>query len=220
MIRMLNEENAIPLTPVGFIQLQLECRYLASGKFPTFTKRNRDKYMLPNTSSLCAEEHFADVYLGWNQEGIELLAEVNQRINNVVYPEITKGDSLEIFFDTRDVKTSGFNTKFCHHFFFLPEAIEGQMAGEITRFRSEDAHELCNPQDLIIETKSGWRSYSLNIFIPSHCLHGYDPEQYNKLGFSYRINRSGAKPQHFSVVTDEYQVEQQPSLWSSLRLVK
>jgi hypothetical protein len=204
---MLNEENAVPLTPIGFIQLQMECRYLPPNKFPSFTKKNKDKYLLPNTSSLCAE-------------GLELLTQINTAITNVIYPEVTKGDSVEIFIDTRDVKTSGFNTKFCHHFFFLPEAIEGQMAGEVTRFRTEDAHELCNPKDLQVEMKSGWRSYSLNIFIPSHCLHGYDPEQYNRLGFSYRVNRAGGKPQHFSVVTGEYQVEQQPSLWSSLRLIK
>ena len=60
----------------------------------------------------------------------------------------------------------------------------------------------------------------LQIFIPAECLHGYDPEQFDRLGFSYRINRYALPPQHFSVVTKEYQIEQQPSLWSHMRLVK
>src|SRR5688500_1335374 len=124
---MFNEEEAVPLAPIGFIQLQSECHYLPPNTFPTLTKRNLKKYLLPDTSTLCGEEHFAELSIGWNVDGIELLAGVNASITRVSYPEVSRGDSVELFFDTRNVKTSGFNTRFCHHFFFLPEAVEGQM---------------------------------------------------------------------------------------------
>jgi hypothetical protein len=145
---------------------------------------------------------------------------VSQAFQRVTYPDIARGDSVELFFDTRDVKTSGFNTRFCHHFFFLPEAVDGHQAGEITRFRTEDIHELCDPKELKVKSQLKSNSYQMQIFIPAHCLHGYDSEQFDRLGFTYRINRPDGPSQHFSVVTDDYQVEQQPSLWSSVRLVK
>lgn len=60
----------------------------------------------------------------------------------------------------------------------------------------------------------------MKIFIPSQCLYGYDPKQFDRLGFTYRINRAGGQPQHFSVISQEYQIDQQPSLWGSIKLVK
>lgn len=210
------EENGFSLAPVNFFQLSASCLYAAPAASPVLSS----KHQLPDTSELCNQRYFADVALGWNQEGIIVQVLVNVPFTNSVYPDITRGDSVELFLDTRDVKTSGFNTRFCHHFFFLPQAVDGHMAGELTRFRTEDSHELCDPTDLKIKSQFKRSSYTLQIFIPTQCLHGYDPEQFNRLGFTYRINRANGEPQHFSVNTEEYQIEQQPSLWSSLRLVK
>lgn len=210
------DENIFSLSPVNFFQLGMECHYL-EGSFP---KTKVDKYLLPRTSALCGENPFAQVAMGWNQEGIEVFIEVAQPVQHCHYPDVQRGDSIELFFDTRDVKTSGFNTRFCHHFFFLPESLEGRQAGEMTRFRTEDLHELCDPNELKVKAKLSAKNYTMQIFIPSQCLYGYDPEQFDRMGFTYRINRYGSPSQHFSVTTDDYQIEQQPSLWSSLRLVK
>ncbi len=207
------DEDSFALSPVNFFQLSVDCHYAAKGL-------SEKKYLLPNTSQLCGDEYFAKVALGWNEQGLECLVEVSQPFHQAYYPVVTRGDSVELMVDTRDVKTSGYNTRFCHHFFFLPEAIEGIQAGELTRFRTEDRHELCDPQDLKVKSQFTVRSYSMKIFIPSQCLVGYDPEQFDRLGFTYRINRSHEEPQHFSVVTSDFQIEQQPSLWSSLKLVK
>jgi hypothetical protein len=207
------DDESFALSPVNFFQLRVDCHYAAKGI-------SGQKYFLPNTSQLCGDEYFAKVALGWNQQGLECLVEVSQPFHETHYPDVTRGDSVELMIDTRDVKTSGYNTRFCHHFFFLPEAVEGIQAGELTRFRTEDRHDLCDPQDLKVTSSMGSRSYSMRIFIPSHCMVGYDPEQFNRLGFTYRINRSHDRPQHFSVVTDDFQIEQQPSLWSTLILNK
>ncbi|MFQ5729983.1 MAG: sugar-binding protein, partial [Waddliaceae bacterium] len=158
--------------------------------------------------------------MGWKKEGIEFLFKVDKKFEEAFYPDVVRGDSVEIFIDTRNVKTSGYNTRFCHHFFFLPEAVEGHQAGELTHFRTEDVHELCDPSELKIKAQVKTNQYTLHIWIPRECLYGYDPEPFDRLGFSYRINRPYWESQHFSVVTEDYQLEQQPSLWSSLRLVK
>ena len=104
-------------------------------------------------------------------------------------------------------------------FFFLPQAVEGIQAGEITRFRTDDGHELCDPGELHLKSEITKLKYILKIFIPSNCLNGYDPGECNHLGFSYRVNRYGGMPQHFSVVSDEFAFEQQPALWSRADLI-
>lgn len=215
-----NEEAFVPLSPVNFFQLVVDCPHVNGNHLPDTNKKEGKAFLLPNTTALCSEEHFADVAMGWNREGLIFDINVLHPFQNVSFPEITEGDSIELFIDTRDIKTSGFNTRFCHHFFFLPEAMSGHQAGEITRFRTEDAHAHCDPHDLVVKAHIKSNSYNLQIFIPSQCLHGYDPDQSDRIGFTYRINRPDGPPQHFSAVSEEYQIEQQPSLWSSVKLVK
>lgn len=213
------DENATPLSPINFFQISLDCYSIKeNSSFPQL-KSIQKKYTLPDTSGLCGDEAFAKIAMGWNSEGIEICVEADTYHPEVRYPEIAQGDSVEIFIDTRDVKTSGFNTRFCHHFFFLPESIEGHMAGELTHFRTEDAHELCDPKLLKVESQVKKNWYLMHIFIPAHCLNGYEPSQFNRMGFSYRINRRHGAPQHFSAVSSEYQINQQPSLWASVRLI-
>lgn len=211
-------EEFVALAPITFFQIQLECHSIDAG-FPKISAKNRQKYLVPNLSEFCSEWPFAEVSMGYNREGLEFFVAVEQPVHRVSYPNVTQGDSVELFIDTRDVKTSGFNTRFCHHFFFLPEAVEGHQAGEITRFRGEETHELCDPNELLVKSSCKSSGYTLQAFIPSSCLHGYDPEQFKRLGFTYRINRSAGPSQHFSVVSDAFTLEQQPSLWSSVKLV-
>lgn len=212
------DQEDISLSPINFFQLKVNCPYLKDPK--ELLKLNSQKlepYLLPDTSFLCGEMSFAKVALAWSEEGIGALAIFKGSFNTPAYPEITRGDSFELMIDTRDVKTSGYNTRFCHHFFFLPEQIEGKQAGEITHFRTEDRHELCDSSELFVQFTS---SSKLQIFIPRNCLHGFDPEQFDRMGFTYRINRHQGEPQHFSAITKEYQIEQQPSLWASARLLR
>ncbi|MCP5508626.1 MAG: hypothetical protein H7A37_10090 [Chlamydiales bacterium] len=206
------------LSPINFFHVSGTCRYVEK-KLPLIGTAACKKYLLGDTSALTDEEAFAKVALGWNEEGIAIQAVIDQPPIRSLFPEVVRGDSLEVFIDTRDVKASGFNTRFCHHFFALAEPVGGKQAGEITRFRTdEDRHPLCNPNDLKISCDIGSKSYTLHLFIPAHCLMGYDPEQFQRIGFSYRINRPDSPSQHFTAITQEYRIEEQPSLWSSLQL--
>jgi hypothetical protein len=212
-------EEFAPLTPINFFQLSADCHYLPpTTSFPTLIKQNAKKYLLPDTSHLCSEKAFAEVSLGWNEEGLEAFVKVNRPFKRACYPEVVRGDSVEFFIDTRDVKTTGFNTRFCHHFFFLAEGVDGKFCGEITRFRTEDSHPLCDSNELKVKSLMQSTDYTLNIFIPRHCLNGYDPNQFKRLGFTYRINQAEGFSQHFTVVTEDFPIEQQPSLWGSLKL--
>ncbi|MGZ3633207.1 MAG: hypothetical protein ACXWM7_02610 [Parachlamydiaceae bacterium] len=215
-------ENSVPFTPVNFFQLSLDCHRLPNVKKGAFALhlKNYRQYLLPDTSALTGDDQFAEIALGWSVEGLEIFALIEESYTRSMYPQLEKGDSFELCIDTRDVKTSGYNTRFCHHFFFLPEAVDGRQAGELTKFRTEDAHELCPGHDLIVQSTLQVKTYLLQCFIPAHCLHGYDPEQFDRMGMTYRLNRAGDSSQHFSVIAEDYKFQEQPALWSSVRYVK
>ncbi len=211
---MLFEEKFFSLAPVNFFALACDCYYLANKDLIPFLSTHQ----LPSTSHLCDEDSFAKVAMGWHETGLGFHIQVDQPFIKSSFPDFQQGDSIELMIDTRDLKSAGFNTRFCHYFYFLPEPIEGQSCGEITHFRTEDSHPLCDPHLLWCETQLGLKDYRMKIFIPSQCLYGYDPKQFDRVGFTYRFNRVRGKPQHFSIVSQEYQIDQQPSLWSSIKL--
>ena len=215
-------ENTPPFTPVNFFQISIESPSLPTPKDSPFalTPKNYQKYLLPDLEALTSEPTFAQVAFGWSSDGIELFIAIDQPYLKSTFPQDDTGDSVELCIDTRDVKTSGYNTRFCHHFFFLPEAVEGLQAGELTKFRTEDAHELCDPLDLKVQCTFKQKSYIMQCFIPTNCLNGYDPAQFDRLGMTYRINRANGPSQQFSVVTEDYKFQEQPSLWSSVRLLR
>jgi hypothetical protein len=202
-------DELIPMAPVNFFHLGANIYKLPDKSPFAIDQRQFSQYQLPDTSHLTDENGFAQVAMGWNREGIEIAIDTETTLSRV-----------EIMIDTRDVKTSGYNTRFCHHFYFLPDAIDGVQAGEITRFRTEDTHELCDPKYLQVKTKRHAGKMLMNIYIPAGCLHGYDPDQFKRMGFTYRLMDTERELQHFSVVTGEFQIEQQPSLWASLSLQK
>lgn len=213
---MIFENDSLVFRPTQFFALSCDCFFLSKkDRFPSFSH-----HALPSTQHLTGEMQFAKIAMGWSEEGIAVHIHANQPLTESHYPNIEQGDSVELFFDTRDLKNAVFNTRFCHHFFFLPSSIDQICKGEKTRFRTEDCHPLCDPQALECQTQSKKNDYSMKVFIPSQCLYGYDPKQFDRLGFTYRINRFRGKPQHFSVVSEDFQIDQQPSLWGSLKLVK
>lgn len=209
------ENEEFCLSPLSFFSAEVPCLSVSSKDEVRLTNAHR----LPDLAQTLGETSFADLSLGWSRQGLHISVRVNKPFEESRFSEVQEGDSVELFVDTRNVKTSGFNTRFCHHFFFLPQPTSDRQAGELTHFRAEETHEWCNPADLKVQSFFGKTSYTLNLFIPAHCLHGYDPDQFDHLGFTYRINRCGGSSQHFSVSSEDYQIEEQPSLWSSLRLV-
>lgn len=227
--------EALPATtPVHFFAIGVDCHYLRGKELSKI-------HELPSLSSLTGDKKFATVAIGWNEKGLYVEVTAQRPITNlsfglsssdseeekpktevkVFFPDITSGDSVELFIDTRDVKN---HTRFCHHFFFLPQPVQTNgvpvQAGEITRFRTEDSHELCDPETLVFSCDLQRKGYTLKIFLPAQVLHGYDPAQCNRFGFTYRINRYAGPPEHFSLSSQDFPIEQLPSSWATLNLIK
>jgi hypothetical protein len=210
-------EELLALNPIHFFAFQINC-------YSVKNKGLEKKHLLPDLSTFYEERPFAEVSLGWERKGIYLSVNVSGRFEQPDFPNFAAADSIELFFDTRDVKTTGYTTRFCHHFYFLSDPVQlngdSVQAGEITRFRTDDVHELCDASQLKVEAQQEKKGRRVHIFIPSECLHGFDPTQFDRLGFTYRINRINGSKQYFSASDADFPVESQPSLWASLKLVK
>ena len=209
-----NLDHISPLIPMEFFKAEVDL------KPALLSKPLKKTHLLPNFSELLYEELFAEVFMGWHERGLFFEIKVSKPFEECHFPEFRKGDSVELFIDTRDLKSAGFSTRFCHHFVFLPKPVEEIHAQEVTVFRTDDKHPLCEAQNLKIKSDFQKRRYFLEIFIPSECLHGYDPTSFDRLGLSYRINRLKGDPQHFTVSSDYLAIESQPSLWSTMQMRK
>ncbi len=207
-------EDIPALSPVQFFGLTSDCHWTQGALKP------EKFYLLPSTNDLLDEESFADVYTAWNVEKMAFYVAVHRPFQKIVESDFRRGDSIELFIDTRDLKSKGGVSRFCHHFVFFPAQTQNFYGREITRFRNEDMHKLCHPEDLQVHPILHDDSYALSIEIPTHCLHGFEPVSFPRLGFTYRINRAEGPPQHFAVSSEEYTIEQHPATWGTLKLKK
>ena len=176
--------------------------------------------VLPDITSLLDEERFASLSLAWNEESLMGFLSVEKPFESSFFPEYEKGDALELFIDTRDNKKAGFASRYCHQFVFLAGTVDGIQAQEITRFRSEDSHVLCDSTLIGLEMRLEKNGYSLFFTLPKEVLYGYDPLQFARIGFSYKIHRYKEKPMHFPFSSKSFDPLQNPSLWASLDLIK
>ncbi len=206
-------EELPSLCPVQFFGLSADCHFLTKG-----TLKPDKRFLLPSTADMLDEESFANVYAAWNFEKLLFLIQVKSPFQRIGEGDLRKGDSVELFLDTRDLKSKGAISRFCHHFVFFPALFQGFYGREITRFRNEDTHRLCHPEDLTVTPHIADNAYSLEIEIPAQCLTGFDPMSFPRIGFTYRINRADAPPQHFAVSSEEYMIEQHPATWGTLKL--
>lgn len=208
-----------PLSPTNFLAFHVDARHYSGAK----EKKLGKAHLLPDMGQFFTTPTFANVAFGWHKEGLFFTIYSTIAPREVFFPDFQKGDSIELFIDTRAMKSSRFPTRFCHHFCFLPlkfdpegENIEGV---ELSRFRQDDAHVLADPSLFYVEGEKEKKGYVLKIFIPTPALFGYDPSQFDRLGFTYRINCFRRNPQYFSCSGDEIAIEQHPSCWATLKLV-
>jgi hypothetical protein len=200
------------LQPVHFCAFQIDCLY-------TFGEKLEKKHRLPDLSCFYLEDSFAAVSMGWQEKGISIEIEPKKRTKSLAYLE---GLMVDLFLDTRDVKTAGYPTRFCHHFCLSPRGTPDHSwhIHELTHFRGEDKHELCDPDLCRVETPLVGSSRVIAIFLPSEALHGYDPLQFARSGFTYRISRKGGKRQYFSADDADFVIAAQPSLWASVQYIR
>lgn len=211
----IEELPAIP--PLGGFDLSGEIRHCKDPSLETLIKK---PFLLPSISDFHSESSFADVGLAWNEKNLFVGVNVRKPFEETSFSDYALTDSIELFIDTRDVKTTATITRFCHHFLILPQTVDGMQMKELTRFRGEESHPLCDPSLFTFSTEMKKRGYAMMIQLPEEALHGFAPDQIPRIGFSYRINRYHGASQHFTSSSNFFSLHLHPQLWGSFTLAK
>lgn len=193
-----------PISPVHFFTVELPL------------KKRKTMQTLPDLCDITGEVCFAEAQMRFDETGIELVFSVNAKVKDVHYPAVERGDGIELFIDTRNVKTSKTFTTFCHHFVFLPEPIDEMQGIEKTKFRGNESRPLADPEMLHPTVTQSNAGYEMTIHLTKEVLYGYRLDKKTKIGFAYRIHRAGGQPQHFGM--PDAGIEKDPSLWPTLLL--
>jgi len=205
-------EDVAPISPIEWFAFTVPI--IKGKKEDLFSKKS----LLFSPAKIAGEEEFAKVYVVWNEKKLLFRIVVEEAYEQAYFPDFRKGDSVELFIDTLNLKKKRLFGASCHHFVFFPEKIEGSLAKEVSKFRGEDAHDLAEAKDLLNLVDMEKKRYTLNLEIPNYCLHGYEPSIGKKIGFTYQINRSQNPPQHFSLSSYDFLPEKNPHLWATLEL--
>ncbi len=186
-------EELPPLSPLHLFALEISLK--------------TELHRLPSPPSLFGEKEIASCYGAWNPEGVRFRFDIDT--------PPAKEDRLDLWIDTRDLKTRHSPSRFCHHFLFLPVS---RTKEEITRMRPDEFHPLADPSLLGLAVTIQKKGYSLLATIPSSCLVGFDPLNYPKIGFTYRLTLAAGGSQSFALTLKASVIEQHPSLWATCHL--
>lgn len=171
--------------------------------------------MLPSLSWLSEESDFATFWWRVAEEGVRFVIEVDKPVEKVILPQFDRGDSIELFIDTRDNKASKLITQYCHHFVVLPQPQEATHLLEVTRFHVYHKRERVDTSVCKVSVTEQKKKYKVELFLPKSALFGYDLSSYNKLGFTYKVNGFNRDSQYFVLSGRHYNIASHPHLWGS-----
>jgi len=181
---------------------------------------------LNNFADLDQQANFADVRVAWNEFGLAIQAEVKGKheppSGDAARP--WSSDGLMFWIDTRDARSSHRASRYCHQFHFLP--VGGGSERDEPVVLPMKINRAAQDAPLPDEDAIGFRvhrrkdGYRLEVFLPATVLQGFDPEQHPRLGFHYLVRDQEKGEQTLSVESGDFPVAEDPSLWSTLELVK
>lgn len=174
---------------------------------------------------LSGAKPFADVRLAWNDGGLAISVEAAGKSESpsglLVRPD--EADGLQVWIDTRNTQNIHRASRFCQSFCLLPnaEGPDGLGAGAvfmaIPRASAEPPRP--DPESIRLTASLSRTSYLLEAWLPADTLFGFDPDSSPRLGFYYCVRDRELGEQYLTVGRD-FPFNSDPSLWSTLELVK
>lgn len=197
-------------------------------KFPSLTstmKEWSDKDLIPRLGELDGQPEFASVWACWNESGLCIAC----RVTNKKQPlqcdpkRFWEGDNLRLCIDMRDARANKRATRFCQQFYFMPtgggkKKMEPTAGVNKLKRAREDAPSITAGQ-IKVSSHVNAGGYSLQAFIPSSGLNGFDPSQHNRIGFYY-ILEDRDHGQQFLTIGDDLNWYVDPSTWATAVLSK
>ena len=180
-------------------------------------------FQVPCFGEFDGQKPFADLRLGWNQDGLLLTCEVRNKKKSVWCrtTQILESDGLQIWLDTRNTGNVHRATKFCHWFVFLPagggSGKDQALASMLKINRAKADPPTFNREPIPIEAKTDKSGYQLRARIPAACLNGWNPTEQREIGFSYAIMDREFGWQTLAI-GPELPIFEDPSLWQTMEL--
>ncbi|MEM8865808.1 MAG: hypothetical protein AAGF31_09730 [Planctomycetota bacterium] len=189
-----------------------------------------ESYRLPDLAALdagtaSAESRFADVRIAWSEEGLAMIVKVTGKKQPVWCRDsrLEDSDGLQVWIDTRATHNIHRASKFCHRYIFTPggggRGATEPIADQLLINRARENARPVRPRQLQVASKIKEDAYAMALFIPAAALEGYDPAQYQSLGFHYQVFDRELGLQTFANGM-EFPVDEDPSCWATLELAK
>lgn len=180
---------------------------------------------LPDLSELDGSRSFGELRAAWNAEGLGFSVGVaGKRMPvscNLAAP--AESDGLQVWIDTRNTQSIHRAGRFCHHFCFLPAGAgsnsERPSAVQLPIARAREDAPLADADELPVSVEPRRDGYLLEGWLPASILTGFDPDANPLLGFYYYL-RDAELGEQFLTVGREFPFDHDPSLWSTLELVR
>jgi len=183
------------------------------------------RHLVPDLMSLDGSEPYADVYLAWHESGIYLGVNVMGKVNPItVEPEhFWDADCLEVWLDMRDARAMHHASRYCHQFVFLPagggRGGKQPTARQIDITRGPGRGKVSFPKSLQVAVRQTAKGYAMEVGIPAGALHGFDPVEHPRIGFTYHLNDTHLGSQWWSV-DRRFRFYDDPSMWGTAVLKK
>jgi hypothetical protein len=184
-----------------------------------------ESYRLPTFGEMDDRGAYAEVRAGWSEAALALSVRVRGKRQpprcDIGNP--TDGDGLWIWIDTRRTDNVHRATRFCHQFVVLPTG-GGRQRDEpiIEHVRINRAREDSKPigdDQLATHGEVLDDGYLIEVAIPGQFLTGFDPSQYDEIGFHYAVVDTEMGIQTLSCPVG-FPYQEDPSLWATLQLTK
>ena len=214
---------ALFVPPRAFFRYLVPCRYRALPPRIDGDLRDwDDSCRLPSLMGIDGRSSFAELYLAWNEAGLYFGLQVKDKSRYRIDPRLyDQGDCLELWIDTRDLKDVHRAHRYCHHFYFLPGGAGRNGRQPIGRQTAiEQAREQAPPcpEDAIqLGLRRLKKRYQLEIFLPAAGLNGFQPAEFDRLGFTYLLHDCEHGVQSWSA-GPEMGIARDPSTWGTLEL--
>ena len=176
--------------------------------------------LLPDLMALDGKDSFADVYFGWREDGVYLGFEIKGAPGLEIQPtRPLKGDGIQVWLDTRDVRSAHRASRFCHHFYFLPTGGTSNrpVAAQVRIRRARAQDKPCEPQSITVAARVTKKGYRLSAYLPSDILIGFEPDDNTRFGFTYLIRDRKLGRQYWTA-DEPLPVSYDPSLWGTIVL--
>lgn len=182
-----------------------------------------DAFRIPALSSLVEEKRFAEVSVGWNDDGIFLHASI-RKPEIKMPPRADRTIHMTLYLDTRWSPGVHRGTSFCHRFDFFCEPNEsseivkghGEL-GIVQRSRATPGP--IHPQDISVGLLARSFGYELKAFLRADTLTGFDPREYQEIGLFYVIQSQFLGSQCIARSKSSPYFED-PSVWCRCKVIQ